>query len=659
MTAIHLDAASEQMAPNGGRIEGGSPLAGHFGLPTLLVREAVQNSWDARDDARGDAPVQFEIDGWDLDTDDLEKLRSLLPVGDLGGFTRLEDSDDKSGVLHPRAVLRRSSVRVLVISDRNTVGLCGPSRSGRQWTPFRHGEPLARGQQRFANFIRNVGRATADTGAGDGGAYGVGKSALWMASECGTVLVHSRTTDEKGEPVERFIGAVHGEHFFAHGSEFTGRHFIGALAADGVVEPLTGAEAAAASRMLPIPPYEHDGRAVDGTSIIVVAPRLHLGWEVEMGRLRDALRWYAWPKRVQGVRGPSAGPDLHVRLGWNNHAVDVPTPLDDPELRPYAKTLLDCARDRISDDAGRDTLAECHRPKKALGVAKFRHAGVADQNVFHVTLTAGQLAEAHSSPKSGELVDDEPVVDFSAPWGQMALIRREPLLLVRYEPIGGPDDAATEVGVFLSAEDPEIEEALTRAEPPAHDDWIHRIVPKDHARDHRRTLAKRTLEEVKRAKHALLATYRKTGPGERGGGEQAVSRQLSQGLLGGLGGKLSPKPGQPGPSRKKKMHALLIPAKSYRVGAVTVHELDVTVVGVGEPGVSVTLRAGGRGRDNAGNIDVEGLVSFERFSVDGSFGDGDSVDLRVTDGMRLTLIVRVASDLRFRPRVDVEVSDAA
>ncbi|MEQ1698537.1 MAG: hypothetical protein ABMA25_00410 [Ilumatobacteraceae bacterium] len=658
MTHLNLVASSEPMPPNGGRIEGGSPLAGHFGLPSLLVREAVQNSWDARDDERGDVPVRFLISGWDLDTDELENLRSLLPVEALRGFTRTTDTDESSGVLHPRAALLRSSVRVLVISDRNTVGLCGPSRSGRKWDPVRHGKPLPRGQQRFANFVRNVGRATADTGSGDGGAYGVGKSALWMASECGTVLIHSRTSDEAGEPVERFIGAVHGEHFFAGDDEFTGRHFIGQPAADGVVEPVTGALAAAAAKLLPIPPYEHDGRSVDGTSIVIVAPRLLLDWELEMGRLRDAIRWYAWPKRVPGVRNPDTGPDLDVVLKWNNHSVELPAPLDDPELRPYARALLDCARDRISDDPGRDLLAECHRPKKVLGTAKFRLAGVADQNVFHLTLTERKGAITQEQTTTGDPVDDEPVVDFSAPWGQIALIRREPLLLVRYEPIGGTDDAACEVGVFLSADDPEVEEALTRAEPPAHDDWIHRIVPKDHARDHRRTIAKRTVEEVKRAKQTLLATYRTAGAGERGGGEQAVSRQISQGLLGGVGGRrLPPDPG-PGPVGKRKPQAQLVPAKSYRLGSMTVHELDVTVVGIGDTAKKVLLTASGSGRDNAGPIDVQGLVSFAWFGAEGQLSESGELELSVADQSKLSLVVRVASDLRFRPKVEMEVRNA-
>ena len=78
-------------------------------------------------------------------------------------------------------------------------------------------------------------------------------------------------------------------------------------------------------------------------------------------------------------------------LHWNNHPVDLPAPLDDPEIRPYAKTLLDCARERNSDEDDRDLIAECHRPKKVLGTAKFRSGGSHDQNVFHLTLTDEEL----------------------------------------------------------------------------------------------------------------------------------------------------------------------------------------------------------------------------------------------------------------------------
>jgi len=660
MTHIDLVAQSEPMPPSGGKIEGPSGLTGHLGLPALLVREAVQNSWDARDADRADSPVVFEIDGWDIDTDRLDHLRRLLPVDALGGFTRETDSDPDNGLLHPKAVLQRDNVRLLVISDRNTVGLCGPSRSGTHWDPIRNGAPLDNGQQRFANFIRNMGRATEDIGNGDGGSYGVGKSALWMASECGTILVHTRTTNSFGEPVERFIGSVHGDFFVEGDQQFTGRHFVGAVAEDDIIEPLVGADAAAAARGLPLPPYTYDGMAVDGTSIVIVAPRLHLGWETEMNRLRDAVRWHVWPKRVPGVRSTATGADMEVRIRWNNHEVDLPAPLDDPELRPYAKTLLDCARERKSDEDDRDFLAECHRPKKVLGTAKFRSGGSHDQNVFHLTLTDEDLEGARPDGfEDGDAIDDEPAVDFDVPWGQIALIRREPLLLVKYEPINGPDSAATDVGVFLSSADPDVEGALTKAEPPAHDDWIHRIVPKDHPRDHRRTLAKRTVEEIKRARKQLIGSYRSSDVGERGGGEQMVSRLISEGLLGGLGGGSAPKPpSTPGNASQRKPRADLTSVKSYRVDGDMVHELDVSLAGVGEKPIDVSLTATGQGRDNAGAMAVDGLVTFSWISSSGATEPGDSFSMTGSDGTRLGLVVRVKGDIRFRPNVNVEIADA-
>lgn len=646
------------MQASGGRIEGGSPLAGHLGLASLLVREAVQNSWDARDDERT-GPVHFSIEGWDLDTDDLRHLRSLLPVDDLKGFKRTS-GNDVQGVLHPSAALNQASVRMLVLSDRDTVGLCGPSTSGRAWRPVRHGHDLLRGQQRFANFVRNQGRATSETGRGDGGAYGIGKSALWMASSCGTVLIHTRTTDEAGEPVERFIGAVHGEHFDDGTIEYTGRHFIGQESVDGIIEPLTGADAAAARLGLPIPLYEINSRPTDGTSILILAPRLHLDWQTEMERLRDAVRWQVWPKRVPGVRATEAGPDMEFRLAWNNHAVVLPAPLDDPEVRPYAKALLDCARDRNSPDPDRDHEARCGRPVKVLGTLKFREAGPADKNAFHVTLTEQAMRES-----AGQLgidldsVDHEPAVDFLLPWGQIALVRREPLLLVRYEAISGPDLAATEIGVFLSADDPDVEAALTKAEPPAHDDWIHKIVPKDFPQDHRRTFAKRTIEEIKAGRKRLLASFRSSDPGSQGGGEQSVSRRISEGLFGGLGGGQGPKDPRPGgTTNSKKPRALLTLVRSDQDDVSTVHELDVTLECLPTAG-SVVLTATGTGYDNVGSMSVDGKVSYQWANETGVIASGPRIQLLEADAAQLSLVVRIASDLRFRPKVQVEVDSGA
>ena len=111
MSKSEIVLLSEKMNEGGGRIEGASPLSGRLGLPTLLVREAVQNSWDARDDARGNKSVDFRIDGWDLDGDELEHLRSLIPVAnlDIAGFRRASKDEEGHGVLHPKVVLKRNS----------------------------------------------------------------------------------------------------------------------------------------------------------------------------------------------------------------------------------------------------------------------------------------------------------------------------------------------------------------------------------------------------------------------------------------------------------------------------------------------------------------------------------------------------------------------
>ena len=131
------------MGEGGSKIEGATPLEGHFSLASLLVREAVQNSWDARDDSRGDVPVHFEIQGWDLNDEESDHLRKLLPVKDLRGFQRKRETDPGTGTLHPQAVLAQQKLQLLVVADRRTVGLCGPVRSGRYWPPVRHGNHLS------------------------------------------------------------------------------------------------------------------------------------------------------------------------------------------------------------------------------------------------------------------------------------------------------------------------------------------------------------------------------------------------------------------------------------------------------------------------------------------------------------------------------------
>ena len=664
MSFLDLAAQSERMRNSGSKIEGATPLEGHLSLASLLVREAVQNSWDARDEARGDVPVHFEIQGWDLNEDEAEHLRKLLPVANLQGFRRTSESDQGTGTLHPQAVLNQQKLQLLVIADRRTVGLCGPTRSGRFWDPVRHGQPLPRGEQRFANFVRNSGRAAAQIGQGAGGAFGVGKNALWMASRCSTILIHSRTSDSNGQPVERFIGSIQGDFFNDGEFEYTGRHFVGARVDQDLIDPLEGSQAAEAVRHLPKPSYElDDGRAVDGTTIFIVAPRVPLGWEIEMERIRDSIRWQVWPKRVAGIRKETDIADMTFKLGWNNNPVEIPEPMDDPEIRPYAMALMDCARKRRSDDADRDHTVRCGRPEKELGDLKFRNGGLADENAFHLTLSRNELAESTKSMLTSDDViesdvEAEPAVPFDAPWGQIALIRRGPLLLVRYEPIGSDDSVAEQVGVFLSADDGDVERALTAAEPAAHDDWIYEKIQPEKG-DHRRTYAKLTVERIRTAKKKFAASIRGQAEGARGGGEEDVSRRISDGLLGGLGGgKKPPPPATPGTPTGGKPFAKLKLVSTEQVGETTVHEIDVSVEGIGDETVPVVLAAAGKGRDNTGSMpEIPGLATFEWQTPDGDLVTGDRLTTSANPNSRFVLRVSLHGQVRFRPKVSVMVTD--
>jgi hypothetical protein len=655
---------SEPMAATGGRMEGGTPLPGGPGLISLLVRETVQNAWDARDDERGEAPVFYEAHGHDFA--DVALLRRLLPVEDLGGFARERNPAGGTGLIHPWSLLTRDSVRLLVISDRNTVGLCGPTRAGHAWEPVRHGKPLARGQQRFANFVRNTGRAVENIGRGDGGAYGVGKSSLWMASLCGTILIHTRTTDEEGKPVERLMGSVHGTYFKdADRREYSGRHFVGQMADDGVIEPMSDDFAQEARRRLPIPEYEYDGEQTYGTSIIIVAPRFMLDLQTEMERCRDAIRWHVWPKRVPGARGAGTRPDMDIRVLWNKNQLLLPSPLDDVEIHPYAQALQHCAvgANAASPPPGatdltvsRDFEVMCGKPRKHLGNLKIREVVAPSENVFQYTLTASDLQRRFKEAGgSDDECDAESAIDLERPWGHVALIRREPLLLVKYMAIAGLEPSASEVGVFLSSADSEVEDALTRSEPPAHDDWDVRNVPTAGGSDHRKTYVRRTLQEIKSSMTAFVTSARPHRDSVSGTGHRKFAAEFARGIYTGFGGwggtKEDPPIKPPGGRSSKRASTKLELVRSDERNGVTSHEIRVRLQDPTVNSGRLKLKAAAKAYDVVGSMKADDLIEFRWLRSDGSSSVGSELEADWRSGDSFTLIITVERSLRIRPSV--------
>ncbi len=119
----------------------------------VLVREAVQNCWDAK---QANSPrVRVVIGRTTLDQDSVSFLRNQVLVDPPPGL-RLDDE-------------MRGGMQTLYFADFGTHGLAGPTRADRP------GEP-----RDFVDFIRNIGQPP-DKDFG-GGSFGYGKAAFYIAS---------------------------------------------------------------------------------------------------------------------------------------------------------------------------------------------------------------------------------------------------------------------------------------------------------------------------------------------------------------------------------------------------------------------------------------------------------------------------------------------
>src|SRR5687768_614488 len=107
---MNLHLYQEPVTPTGGhKSEGVQNVLGRPPLNwiTIVLREAVQNSWDAR---QGDGPVEFGIRWWQPTREQKSALREKV-------FT------NEPAKPQIRQTLTNSSLDVLVFSDRGTRGL--------------------------------------------------------------------------------------------------------------------------------------------------------------------------------------------------------------------------------------------------------------------------------------------------------------------------------------------------------------------------------------------------------------------------------------------------------------------------------------------------------------------------------------------------------
>jgi len=432
-----LDLHSEKFGATGGMAgDGARRVLGRPNLNALelVVREALQNSWDAKlPDAR---EVRFSIDAWRLDA----RQQSVLAEQVFGKL--------------PRAGLNlkdrlRGEIDVIVVSDRGTVGLAGPTRTDAR--------SESDAPTNFIEFFRNIGRLrTGDIG---GGTYGFGKASLYAVSSVSTIVVHTRVRS-RGKYQSRFMASALGQQVRSVGrvstTHFTGRHWWG-TSTRGVVEPVTGT---AADRLAASLGFRAFGPDETGTSIMIVAPRLpesdpSAALERAAAMMCNAALWYAWPLMLAG--NANGHPLLRLSGTFQGSAISVPEIDSDPLLSEYAKAFRHALTAKTSTPADpisglTMTPLNCLRPVVALG-------RLALTRVFS-NLTA-QVTDPEGDD-FGEIV--------SIPKGAPAhvAIMRGPRLVVRYLSFPAPPGIGF-VGVFVA--DEELNAVFAGAEPVTHDDW--------------------------------------------------------------------------------------------------------------------------------------------------------------------------------------------
>ncbi|MFB0836111.1 hypothetical protein ACX8Z9_14185 [Arthrobacter halodurans] len=384
----------------------------------VLLRETLQNSWDARLQER----IRFDIAEKELTTEQTDALLHQV-------FSELPPEGKSRDI---RQKTSRGRMRVLTIADRQTRGLGGPIRAN---------IAPAEGQRTdFADFIRNFGRSHSK--GLEGGTYGLGKGVLYSASRIGVCLVYSQPRIN-GAIEPRLIAVSGGDSDYVQdGYKFTGRNWWGVIADDGVVDPLIGVEARLLAQTVGMPVPESDE---SGTSIMILAPEAYaerLGnveLDARVQALREAAVTWAWPHAVD----LGAGPSVDFSFSIDGLALAPIEPSNEPLVRHFVKAYQELERWQGGRSKGPGGLSRgdevrSQRPKRLLGHLVARH-----------------VAEVSN--------DDEQLMNTVA-------LMRSPKLIVKYMPISAPPAEGGTYAVFKCH--PDVDTDFAQAEPVTHDDWI-------------------------------------------------------------------------------------------------------------------------------------------------------------------------------------------
>ena len=413
---------------------------------SLLVREAIQNSWDAAreryvaeaHEAGGSEPfaVRFrfaelvgaertsfcEVLGLDDLADRVAAMRhesAKNPRGDLG----LSERDCLTNLRADRPL------RVLQLVEEHGGGMDGPWQGGRS---------------KLWRAMCSLGM-TRET-AGHGGSYGYGKAGLIRGSAIRTVVAYTcfrEHPDDEGV-TRRLLGMTYwGSH--RHGGDCTGTRWFGMPNDDGGRKPFVNEGADAMARRLGIEVREPGMAAQLGSTLLVVDPT------VTPDDVLRATERHWWP----ALEDDDVDFDISVVDASGDRVERHPQPTRNRDLKPFI-------------DSYERALSPPDTPRKK-GDRWWVHALNSVQDLGK----PGTLALAADSSDTENWTFPNIGANDSAqgerPWEHRSLVAlvRGPRMVVEY---WDRKQAWPYVrGTFVAT--PEVDDALRATEPKAHDAW--------------------------------------------------------------------------------------------------------------------------------------------------------------------------------------------
>lgn len=397
--------------------------ASNVSAAEILVRETAQNSWDACD---SDTRMLFELHLRQATEQERRILREEV-------FTGPSDALDQIAVGRS---LSKPELWLLEVNDRNTKGLGGPTTNLEKAKP---GETT-----NYRDFVLNLG-SPRDEHLG-AGTYGFGKTASYGASECGSIVIWSRSRE--GDGLEhRFIASAMTPSFSFRDRPFTGRHWWGVRGGqEAPILPLQHAAAAILGAELFRRPF---GQDQTGTSLLIIDPQFDGATPEGFARkLAEAALKNLWPKLHPGPKLTL----MDVRVFFEGQEIPLGSPSEHPVLQHFAGAL-ELVRKVQSGTGAKSALAHIADPFVGQPVGAKR------------TLLGQLVLIPFPTP-------DSPVSPFEEEWpvNHVCYMRHRAELVVKYEPFTAHHlDGISWVGIFKPSED--ADDAFADSEPPTHDDW--------------------------------------------------------------------------------------------------------------------------------------------------------------------------------------------